>query len=439
MTNTLSYSFPSDFADALREVWENLIGGQYTPPPLPSALHLRVFLETTYLASMETDEDRPLQFTACVTPESIDVLNDDSVGAVEMWPFATDRQFNVQEIRRLSAATHLDSSAIWVRFPANENEPLSIHGIVNFGSSWAYARKGYQYLHDQIPHAFLLRAEGPGRLVAYQGRCRVVALIAGEVVRPEGVSVFDLSGAYPIFSEAHDLLRPDVLPPHYETAREWHQFEWIAVINVILSIVNTIQQNGHGGALIVACQTCDLENLLRVKYKLSQETNDLRRRLVYFLNLRHKYGDLVWPPQFKHGAPEVPEETVRLMATEIQEAQRRLTETCMFIGNLAGTDGAIVLGTDLKIRGFGAEILLDKTKRSKVYMVKDSLSKTKEEGDSESFGMRHRSAIRLCGATVGLAVFVVSQDGGVSLVWNDNGDSCYKSGIQTTNANMVLA
>jgi len=237
-------------------------------------------------------------------------------------------------------------------------------------------------------------------------------------------------------------LRPDVVPPEYESAREWHQFEWIALINVILSIVNTIQQIGHGGALVVACQSCDLNDFVRIKYKLSQETNDLRLRFVHFLNLRHKYGDMVWPPQFRHGAPEVPEvpeETIRLMATEVREAQRRLTETCIFIGNFAGTDGAIVLGTNLKVRGFGAEILLDKAKPSRVYMVKDTLGRTREEGDSESFGMRHRSAIRLCGATVGLVVFVVSQDGGVSLVWNDNGDCCYKSGIQTTNANMVLA
>ncbi len=74
MTNNLAYSFPSDFADALKEVWVDLIGGQYTPPPLPGALHLRGFLETMYLASMETDEARPLQFAACATPESIDVL-----------------------------------------------------------------------------------------------------------------------------------------------------------------------------------------------------------------------------------------------------------------------------------------------------------------------------------------------------------------------------
>jgi len=439
VTNRLSYSFPRDFAETLREVWDNLIGGQYTPPPLPSARHLQVFLETLYLASMETDEARSLQFTACATPKSMDVLHDDRDNYIEAWPFYEDRQFNVQEIRRLSTATHLDSSAIWVRFPINENEPLSIHGLVNFGSSWAYARKGYQYHYDQIPHAFILRAEGPGRLVAYQGRSRVAALFGGEVVRPEGVSVFDLTGAFPVFSEARDLLRPDVVPPQYEIAREWHEFEWIAVINTILSIVNTIQQNGHGGALIVVSQMCDLHDLLRMKYELSQDTNDLRQRFVHFLNLRHKYGDMVWPPQFKRGAPEVPEETVRLMATEIQEAQRRLTETCMFVGNLAGTDGAIVLGTDLKVRGFGAEILLDKAKRSKVSVVKDSLKRTKEEGDSESFGMRHRSAMRLCGATAGLAVFVVSQDGGVSLLWNDNGDSCYKSGIHTANANMVLA
>ena len=55
------------------------------------------------------------------------------------------------------------------------------------------------------------------------------------------------------------------------------------------------------------------------------------------------------------------------------------------------------------------------------------------------FGMRHRSAIRLCGTVDNLAVFVVSQDGGVSLIWNDKGDCYYKNGIQITNANMALA
>jgi hypothetical protein len=327
LKNAHLYSFPSDFADHLREIWGKLIAGQYTPPPLPSDLQLRSFLETTYLASMETDEARPLQFTACATPELFDVLHEGKAEPIEVWPFTTDRQFSVQEIRRLAAATHLDSSAIWVRFPANENKPLAIHGLVNFGSSWAYARRGYQYHYDQIPHAFLLRAEGPGRLIAYQGQFRVAALIGGEIIEAGSVSPLDLLGAHPLFSEAHDLLRNDVVPPEYEIAREWHQFEWIAVINVILAVVNTIQLNGHGGALIVASQSCDLNDLLRIKYKLSEEANDLRKRFVHFLNLRHKYGDMIWPAQFKKSAPEVPDATVRLTINELLEAQRKLTET----------------------------------------------------------------------------------------------------------------
>ena len=385
LTKNLSYSFPSDFARELQEVWDNLVGGQYTPPPLPNPTDLRILLETIYLASMETDEARPLRLSACVTPETMDVLSEEKSGPVEVWPFAKDRPFSVQEIRRLSVATSLDSSAIWVRFAQNEKNLLSIHGIVNFGSSWAYARRCYQYHHDQIPHSFILRVEGAGRLIAYQGHYRVAALIAGEILRSESVSVLDLQGAYPLFSEARKLLRPDVIPPQYESARYWHEFEWIAVINAILSIVNKIQQNGHGGALLLAHQACDLDEFLRIKYNLSQETNNLRGRLIKFLNLRHRHGDMLWPPQFKENAPKVSEDEVRWLYTEIQEAQRRLTESCMFVGNLAGTDGAIVIGTDLKVRGFGAEILLDKAKSSKVYMVKSSIENTKEEERSESF------------------------------------------------------
>ena len=59
--------------------------------------------------------------------------------------------------------------------------------------------------------------------------------------------------------------------------------------------------------------------------------------------------------------------------------------------------------------------------------------------DSEERGMRHRSAIRLCAANSNVAAFVVSQDGGVTLVWNRQGRVYVKSGITTTNVNMIFA
>jgi hypothetical protein len=388
---------------------------------------------------MEREESRNLCFAACATPESFQSLQKNEAETIEVWPFDRDRQLTVQEIRRLASATHLESSAIWVRFPDDDSRPMVIHGIINFGSSWEHARRGYQYHYDQIPHAFVLRAEGPGRLVAYQGQYRVAELFGGQIIKAANISPMELVGPYQLFSEAHDLLRTDVVPPEYEVAREWHQFEWTAIINVILSVVNTIQTNGHGGALIFASKSCDLNDFLRIKYKLSDEAKGLRKHFVHFLNLRHKYGDMVWPPQFKEGEPEAAEATIRLTMSELLEAQRKLAETCMFAGNLSGVDGSLVIGTDLKIKGFGAEILLDKATVTKVFEAREPPNETMEEMDSEVFGMRHRSAMRLCGSTTGLAVLVVSQDGEVSLVWNDKGRCCFKRGIQTTNANMVLA
>ncbi|MCP4257046.1 MAG: hypothetical protein GY774_05910 [Planctomycetes bacterium] len=433
------HSFPKDFAEYLRDIWENVIGGQYTPPPLPGELQLVSLIETAYLAGLETDELRSLRFTLCGTPVSEVVSQNEECEKVEYWPFAEERAFTVHEVRRLATTTDLDSSAIWIRFPADEEEPLSIQGLVNFGSSWAFARRGYQYNYDQLPHALLLRVEGPGRIIAYQGHFGIASLESGEIKKAGHSPAGDLLGAHRLFSEVQDLLRNDVIPPKYEATQEWHSFEWSAIINVVLAIVNTIQINGHGGALIFLGQSCKYEDLLRIKYRLSLQSDQVRQRFVNFMNMRHKYGDMVWPPQFKDGDAEASEEILRLTSYELIDAQRKLAESCTFVGNLSGTDGAIVIGTDLSVLGFGAEILLDNAPRSEVYSVTDPLRKTKVEGNSEMFGMRHRSAMRLCAATKGLAIFVVSQDGGVSLVWNEEGESCYMEGIRITNANMVLA
>ena len=99
-----------------------------------------------------------------------------------------------------------------------------------------------------------------------------------------------------------------------------------------------------------------------------------------------------------------------------------------------------MLNNDLTVEGFGSEIVLDKVKPAKAFEVDNPMEKEgRRELDSEQKGMRHRSAIRLCATEPRVAIFVASQDGGISLVWNKDGDVCFKSGITTTNVNMVLA
>ena len=57
--------------------------------------------------------------------------------------------------------------------------------------------------------------------------------------------------------------------------------------------------------------------------------------------------------------------------------------------------------------------------------------------DSESFGMRHRSALRCVGVSAQLAAFVVSQDGQVSLFWKQDGRVLMKRNVNTANPNMI--
>ena len=57
--------------------------------------------------------------------------------------------------------------------------------------------------------------------------------------------------------------------------------------------------------------------------------------------------------------------------------------------------------------------------------------------DSETFGMRHRSALRCVGVARDAAAFVVSQDGAVSFFWKQDGRVCLKRHVNTANPNMV--
>jgi len=436
----MQYHFPLDLANQVHKKWTTTIGGEYTPPPLSSDQQLQTLLEVAYLAGMETDEARHLQFTLCCTPIVDSVRRHHQESTVEAWPFVSDRAFDVQEVRRLAAVTDLDTSAIWVRFSDKPDQALAVHGLMNLGPSWANARNAFTYHYDTLPEALLIRVPAPGRVMVYQGQYLIASLQSGNLQDGETFTPIGLLGAYPLFTEGHDLLRAEIPEPRHEDPREWHEFEWLAYVNTVLAIVNSIQLYGHGGAVIFASENCKFieEEYVKIKYRLPTATNYLKKHFVDFMTLRHQLGDMWWLTEAEDkNAPK--ESEMRLTDYSLQEVQRRLAETCEFVGGLSGTDGAIVLRTDLSIEGFGTEILLDKARRSRVFKVSDPIGKTREELDSEQFGMRHRSAMRLCSMVPELVVFVISQDGGVSLVWNDKGDTCFKSGLKTTNINMVLA
>ena len=120
-------------------------------------------------------------------------------------------------------------------------------------------------------------------------------------------------------------------------------------------------------------------------------------------------------------------------------AEESLADAADVVAGLSAVDGALILTSDLRVPGFGAEIVLDAAAPVNAYQVAGHLARTGHgpEVDSESFGMRHRSAMRCVGVAEATAAFVASQDGRVSFFWKQHGRVLVKSNVNTANPNMI--
>ena len=85
------------------------------------------------------------------------------------------------------------------------------------------------------------------------------------------------------------------------------------------------------------------------------------------------------------------------------------------IGYLTGTDGAVVLDSQLIVRGFGAFIDLPAETPQVTSFGPDGKAKLIEF--TSLGGGRHRSAMAFCTRFAPAAAFVVSEDGRVSVMW----------------------
>lgn len=435
------HMFPGDLAKRVHEEWGRFVGGDYTPPAVPNQSQLDEILEVVYLVGLETDESRVLKFMVCCTVEGSMPQQQNGELLVESWAFIEPRKFSIQELRRLSASADLDSCAIWVTFSVGSQSRISINGLVNIGRSWAVARYAFSFNYEPLPHAMNIRVLGPGRLHVYEGNYCIWRLGSGIIQDiNERPIILDLDGIHSLLRAGHNEVRRLIDEPASEPPKEWHSFEFTAYLNSILAVVNSIQLNEHGGALILKGIGSDpvSRGLLKPKYRLDSRDNHLQTRFVNSMNMRHRLGDLYWRNQWGPGHPPA-EAEMQIANWEFEEAQRKVAQACNLIGGMASTDGAVIMGADLTVEGFGAEIVLDKAGPAKAIKVTNLIDDDQsEEFESESKGMRHRSAIRLCAADPNLCVFVVSQDGGASLIWNREGVVKFMADVSTHNTNMIL-
>lgn len=431
--------FPEPIVAEILEAWDEASAGQSEAPALPRPEQLREVLNVAFLAGLETDEGRRLAFTLCCLPAGQGVRNTNGED-VNLLRLGQSRPFSLQEVRRLATTAQVNRSAIWVAF--SDDGPLEIRGMVHFSSSWLSPRSALHLHHEPLPHAFMVRSNSPGNLTIHQGQSPIFHLKSGKTERPSTLSsnVFSING---IAKEGVRALRQcfDTVP--HLRAADHEVFEWNLYVHVTFGILGTIQRSGHGGALIVSReQGCLLglgQSLIKLKYSVDDEAWMIGRQFCALIAKREELLHLIQGCESCGIISDQQEQEVKQKLFELHQIEKLLAEHCQFVGNLAATDGALVLQNDFKVIGFGGEITLNDAERPKVYELDDWGSSTRHELDVESYGMRHRSAFRLASQCPDVLIFIVSQDGDVNLVFSVKDEVLFRRNIKTSNVSLNQA
>ncbi|QKG56320.1 DNA integrity scanning protein DisA nucleotide-binding domain protein [Hymenobacter sp. BRD128] len=92
-----------------------------------------------------------------------------------------------------------------------------------------------------------------------------------------------------------------------------------------------------------------------------------------------------------------------------------------YIAGMTAVDGALVLTQQIDIVGFGVEIQATQVPLSSVYRALNVEGTSFQAVPADHGGTRHRAAYRLCLAAPECLAIVVSQDGNVQFVHNQDG------------------
>ena len=437
----MDYAFPDDLARHVAERWDTFVMRPGTAPPLPSPDALRHILSTAFFASLEREEGRPLRFVLCCSPD-MDVLREGLAETVPVVPLRAPRPMSVQAIRSLAPAVNPDNAALLVRWPRDRPSPgnCEIAGVLHVGENVARARSGQAFYYRPAPYALTVEVLDAGEINIFQGGARIASLKAGRLQDQIAFSTLEFLSINDILARGEKELHERIIAPRREPARETSDFEWTALLNTVLCIVNGVRAHGHGGTVLLTAPGSERALPIRTKFSVEEHESVLGERFVEFLNTRHVLTEARLHRR-RVGASSVPEAALSHLQNAAFAAEESLADAAELVAGLTAVDGALVLTSDLRVPGFGAEIQVDAALPVTAHEVTGPAQTAASWPvvDSESFGMRHRSALRCVGAAKLTAAFVVSQDGHVSLFWKHDGRVLLKRNVNTSNPNMIGA
>ena len=413
---TTQDAYPADLARFIRERWDEERAGT-----LPEQGALETLISACYQASLLREEERAVTFRVILCEPDRLSPNEGPPGGIHKLEFPETRQFDIQELRRLSPAADYYRSLVGVCL--GEEGELKIWGLVHSGPRWLREGQGGRDAPPPLPRALILRVHGPGRIAVDVGLEALCKLEEGRL-SDASMNVFDSHWLPDTFApvraelaKIHAGLRDQARKKGEVWARLDNDLTRMIGQHTIKRIISAVRDSHHGGTVVIVppdlADDILADRYVSLKYKFTdaEPRRRFRTLIVDVMNaLARSYAGT--PARDPVGWDDY-EASSDDELTELDEA---IFEVAHLIAGLTAVDGAVVMTQRFEMLGFGGEISGDLPAVKTVARALDVEADAAVEESAEGVGTRHRSAYRLCGELRDVIAVVISQDGNVRFV-----------------------
>lgn len=413
--------YPSDLSTILRQRWQQ---AGHDPASLPVDFALEALIDTTYQASLLREEDDPVRCRILVaSPDDPELDTVEKADGLYVVHFDDRSDFSAHQIRKLSAAVGYYRSLIGVQFDEDQTGAATIWGMIVTGTGWVNHAEATVHDAASLPRRLVVHILGPGHLVFAAGLTRVMETVGGQLLT-EGFDPFRSKWLPKQFESFRSALlnKLDTESSQSTRVKLCDSFVRDVAQSVIRRALGLVRGRGHGGMLIYLNDAHDsrLDNWLRIRmrFKHADATNRFQQLMLKLMQRALEVG----------AANEIAEvrwkDFLHMHDANLGKLHDALVEFSHFLADLMSVDGSLVLSRDLRLIGFGGEILGD-SHVSSIERAIDLEAENSVTEPADSSGTRHRSAYRLVSSVQDAIVVVVSQDGAVRFVAHRGGRLVY--------------
>ncbi len=422
----MKHLYPNEIAHEVKTRWINFqkVFKNRKNPSFPSDEHLQSILDVIYHSSFTTEELRKTAVRiAYVLPK--DTQGKDNFLNTYDPPIKLSEviSYNVGELLKITPAFSPNYSIIVVA-PNNDVSPIKsednslvIWGIMNIGQDYFNLINGKSSAAFALPNFLVIGVTAPGFLtMSTMGRV-LLKIRNGQLVFPS-INELSESAVGKHLADSAAQLYGDIckkLNTKVYSNDDSNEHPYQVYYRTIANIMRQTREHFHGGTFIIVPNELTIEDerlkdRINLKYKI--QPLSIWDELVKEAVSNKKYFDKVFKKsitlsELKENGKQ---DTIR------EGAEQKIFEYEFFVSKLSSVDGAVLLNQRLDILGFGGEITASSSSLQIVRKAHDAYGNKWTEVSIQSFGTRHRSALRFCSSYENACAFVISQDGSAKAI-----------------------